>query len=92
MNRSRLVISRSGYTTLMELVELGRPALLIPTPGQTEQEYLGWLHNSRGTYYSVQQHQLDLPRDVERARAHPGYTAPHLTGASVDRFMQLITS
>lgn len=35
-----LVISRSGYTTVMDLVKLGRPAVLVPTPGQAEQEYL----------------------------------------------------
>jgi len=37
------VISRSGYTTIMELASLGVPrelTTLIPTPGQTEQEYL----------------------------------------------------
>ncbi len=30
MNRARLVVTRSGYTTLMELAELGKPALLVP--------------------------------------------------------------
>lgn len=39
-NESRLVICRSGYTTLMDLAKLGKKAFLIPTPGQTEQEYL----------------------------------------------------
>jgi uncharacterized protein (TIGR00661 family) len=37
---SNLVVSRSGYTTIMELASLKSRALLIPTPGQTEQEYL----------------------------------------------------
>ncbi len=40
---STAVISRSGYTTIMELASLGIPSeriTLIPTPGQTEQEYL----------------------------------------------------
>jgi len=50
-NRSRLIISRSGYSTIMELVELQKKAVLVPTPGQTEQIYLakrlrdkGWFH------------------------------------------------
>lgn len=34
------IICRSGYTTLMDLVTLQRTATLVPTPGQTEQEYL----------------------------------------------------
>ncbi len=31
---------RSGYSTLMDLMTLGKKAVLVPTPGQTEQEYL----------------------------------------------------
>jgi UDP:flavonoid glycosyltransferase YjiC (YdhE family) len=34
------IISRSGYTTIMDLVALNHSVLLVPTPGQTEQEYL----------------------------------------------------
>ena len=37
---SEYVISRSGYTTIMEILSLRKKSLLIPTPGQTEQEYL----------------------------------------------------
>ncbi len=34
------VIARSGYTTIMDLHRLGRRAILFPTKGQWEQEYL----------------------------------------------------
>lgn len=37
---SEYVISRSGYTTVMEILAMRKTSLLIPTPGQTEQEYL----------------------------------------------------
>lgn len=40
INQSELVISRSGYTTLMDLATLEKKAFFIPTPGQYEQEYL----------------------------------------------------
>lgn len=40
INRSKYIISRSGYTTLMDLVKLEKKAFFIPTPGQNEQEYL----------------------------------------------------
>lgn len=50
---SRRIFSRSGYTTIMELASIGRldsRAILIATPGQTEQEYLAkaqpWLTKS----------------------------------------------
>ncbi len=37
---SKVVISRAGYSTIMDLIFLQKKAILIPTPGQTEQEYL----------------------------------------------------
>jgi uncharacterized protein (TIGR00661 family) len=40
LNESKLVLSRSGYTTIMDLVKLQKKAFFIPTPGQPEQEYL----------------------------------------------------
>ncbi|WP_445735230.1 glycosyltransferase [Mariniflexile sp.] len=40
INESALVISRSGYTTIMDLAKLNKKAFFIPTPGQFEQEYL----------------------------------------------------
>lgn len=38
--QSSKIISRAGYTTIMELVSLEKEAILIPTPGQYEQIYL----------------------------------------------------
>jgi len=35
-----IVISRCGYSTLMDLAALQKRSILIATPGQTEQEYL----------------------------------------------------
>ncbi|WP_411893257.1 glycosyltransferase [Winogradskyella sp. A2] len=40
INESALVLSRSGYTTIMDLAKLEKKAFFIPTPGQFEQEYL----------------------------------------------------
>lgn len=40
LNCSRVIISRSGYSTIMDLAALGKKAFFIPTPGQYEQEYL----------------------------------------------------
>ena len=40
INESELIISRSGYTTIMDLAKLNKKAFFIPTPGQFEQEYL----------------------------------------------------
>jgi uncharacterized protein (TIGR00661 family) len=40
MNESKLILSRSGYSTIMDLSILKKKAFFIPTPGQYEQEYL----------------------------------------------------
>ena len=40
LNESKMVLCRSGYTTVMDLVKLRKKAFFIPTPGQYEQEYL----------------------------------------------------
>ncbi len=55
---SAMVISRSGYTSIMELVSLGKGAVLIPTPGQTEQEYLGQYNNGRHDFITLKQNNL----------------------------------
>ncbi len=51
---SRLIICRSGYTSLMDLLKLKKKAILIPTPGQGEQEYLAKLAEKHyNTYFKV---------------------------------------
>jgi uncharacterized protein (TIGR00661 family) len=53
-----LIITRSGYTSIMELVSLGRSAVLIPTPGQTEQEYLAEWLSDKGWFRTVRQNEI----------------------------------
>jgi len=55
---SESIISRSGYSTIMELISLNSSALLIPTPGQTEQEYLGKYMNEKGWFSVISQRDL----------------------------------
>lgn len=90
MSRARLVVTRSGYTTLMELAELGRRALLVPTVGQSEQEYLADRLERLGRMHGVRMRDLDLPRDVDRARGYRGLPPMHPTKESVDRFMSVV--
>ncbi|MFN8352383.1 MAG: glycosyltransferase [Flavobacteriales bacterium] len=58
--QAELIVSRTGYTTVMDLEHLGRRALLIPTPGQPEQEYLGGLHGATGRHRVQAQHRVDV--------------------------------
>ena len=40
INESHIIITRSGYTTIMDLAKMNKKAFFIPTPGQYEQLYL----------------------------------------------------
>lgn len=59
---ARLIICRSGYSTLMDLHVLGKKNLvLVPTPGQTEQEYLaGYWSKTFHANYCEQKKVLEL--------------------------------
>ena len=53
-----LVICRPGYSTVMDLFTLRKTALLVPTPGQPEQEYLAeWLSGKYG-FSTISQKEL----------------------------------
>lgn len=51
------IITRSGYTTIMDLWFVNKSALLIPTPGQTEQVYLSEYNRPR--HFVVKQNAID---------------------------------
>ncbi len=61
---SSLVISRAGYSSIMELVSMGKGGVIIPTPGQTEQEYLGQYHNGRHGFITLKQKDLEHLREI----------------------------
>ncbi|NPA43240.1 MAG: glycosyltransferase [Chlorobi bacterium] len=53
--RAKKLILRSGYSSVMDLTALGKQALLVPTPGQYEQEYLAAYLSERGYFPSIRQ-------------------------------------
>lgn len=58
LTQAELVICRSGYSTIMDLEALDVRALLVPTPGQTEQEYLAEYHAKLGRHDMISQQEL----------------------------------
>ncbi len=56
---SEYIICRSGYSTLMDLNACGLQALLIPTPGQTEQEYLAEYWKNKFGFRVLQQSEIN---------------------------------
>jgi UDP-N-acetylglucosamine transferase subunit ALG13 len=67
MNAARVILARAGYSTIMDLATLDKPAILVPTPGQPEQEYLGDFLGQAAL--CVNQDELDLPKDLKTAAA-----------------------
>jgi uncharacterized protein (TIGR00661 family) len=55
---SKLVISRAGYSSIMDYEKLGVKAILVPTPGQSEQLYLGHYLEHKNTYWCIPQKSL----------------------------------
>lgn len=77
MSASDVVICRSGYSTVMDLAVLGKKAILIPTPGQTEQEYLAERFFEKGIFYTQKQAELNLPMALEKVHAFTGLAPQH---------------
>ncbi len=84
--QSKMIISRCGYSTVMDLVKLQKKAILVPTPGQTEQEYLGTYLQDQKLFYTVAQNSFSLPDALKNATAF-AFNAP---GVSVEDYKNVI--
>jgi uncharacterized protein (TIGR00661 family) len=71
IQQSDIIISRSGYTTIMDLIKLQQKAVLIPTPGQTEQEYLAAYLMEQKIFLSISQDNFSLGNVLKAANAFP---------------------
>lgn len=71
IQQSQLVISRSGYTTIMDLIKLRQKAILVPTPGQTEQEYLAMHLMKQHFFYATSQEGFTLTDALKQATDFP---------------------
>ena len=68
IQRSQVVISRSGYTTIMDLVKIQQKSILVPTPGQTEQEYLAGYLQQKGICLAMKQENFSLAKAIEESK------------------------
>ncbi|MBS1669042.1 MAG: glycosyl transferase family 28 [Bacteroidetes bacterium] len=69
--KSEWVICRSGYTTMMDLARMGKKSILIPTPGQTEQEYLADYLSEKKFALKINQEDFSLKEIFEAAMKFP---------------------
>lgn len=73
LNKSEMVLCRSGYTTVMDLAKLEKKAFFIPTPGQYEQEYLAKRLEKQGIVPFCTQEEFTLD-SLKRVREYKGLT------------------
>lgn len=73
IEESSIVISRSGYSTIMDLARLERKAILVPTPGQTEQEYLASALMAKKVAYSMEQHRFNISLALNESQKYTGF-------------------
>lgn len=86
-----VIIARSGYSTIMDLFCLGkRNAILIPTPGQTEQEYLGQYLKEKKIAVVQNQEQMNIEKGLELVQACSGFETSmnnNLLKEALDEFL-----
>ncbi|MBN2522104.1 MAG: hypothetical protein JXB24_02470 [Bacteroidales bacterium] len=61
-----IIICRSGYSTIMDLLALKKTAVLVPTPGQPEQEYLAEYLSSKNLFCTMKQDEFTIRSVLEK--------------------------
>lgn len=68
ITKADYIIARSGYTTIMEVLSLGKKCIFIPTPGQTEQEYLAVYLSKKQFCIFSKQNDFNLEASLQKAQ------------------------
>ena len=66
MQQSKNIIARCGYSTIMDLTAIQQKAILVPTPGQTEQEYLASYLMKRKLFFTCTQENFLLKQALKK--------------------------
>lgn len=66
MVNANVVISRSGYSTVMDIAKLNKKAIFVPTPGQTEQLYLAKYFYDKNRAFAMHQKELDIQYALQK--------------------------
>ena len=64
IKRSKYIICRAGYTSIMDLIILNKKALLVPTPNHPEQEYLVKRLSDLGYFPYMNQDNFDINKAI----------------------------
>lgn len=89
-NRAKIIVSRTGYSTLMDLVELNKDGILIPTPNCSEQVYLGKYHLNKG-YFNIILNQKNINETTFKHNFHNTYLIKNTNLPKTKDSIKLIT-
>jgi uncharacterized protein (TIGR00661 family) len=67
-----IILCRPGYSSIMDLAALGKKAIFVPTPGQTEQEYLATYYLRKNIFYTIEQKRFNLSKAIEKSSFYNG--------------------
>ena len=70
---SKIIVARSGYSTVMDMASLHKKVIFVPTPGQTEQEYLAKRLHESGIAYGCPQSKFDLQYALNQSQDFIGF-------------------
>jgi predicted glycosyltransferase len=68
LNSAEIILCRTGYSSLMDLLKVGTKAILIPTPGQPEQISLGERLKEHSQFVVQGQGEVDVVEGVKKLR------------------------
>lgn len=72
-NAADIIIVRSGYSSIMDIFRLKKKAVFIPTPGQTEQEYLAEKLMNEQRFFYMAQEEFDLNTALNKYSEYTGF-------------------
>ena len=72
ISESAIIVCRPGYSSIMDIAALGKRAVFVSTPGQTEQEYLAVYYKKKNLFFSVNQKKFNLREAIDKSRLYSG--------------------
>lgn len=88
LTAAQLIFCRSGYSSIMDMQRLGKRVVFIPTPGQTEQEYLAHRMERQGIAYFMPQQIFDISEAVNKSQAYSGFKAADFDESVLDKLIK----
>lgn len=90
---AEIVLCRPGYSSVMDLAVMGKKAFFVPTPGQTEQEYLAEIFQRQAIANYSPQQSFNLADVISRSSAFKGFESFKFTSGveqAVEQFVDYI--